>query len=287
MLNAVEQEIDRFLHTGAHDTLSATWPGASAIERARRANAALRDALVIEALSRTRHASMPGGLDATDLVAVTRAKVSPMVVGLFPAHVQPTVLDVLARSVIYLTPRNIEAILRGELHLGTAWSLANLYLLSCDAEPLSPDAPQIIGLSQATTCYVSMQYFRVGDRFDDVVVHEAAHIFHNCKRERIGLKGTRRREWLLEVDFGKRETFAYACEAMSRIHELGDSARARRELLSELEAGPMPSDERVDANEFVDILREAVGVRNGWKRILQRCSPRPRQAAGSMSTAAT
>ena len=48
----------------------------------------------------------------------------------------------------------------------------------------------------------------------------------------------------------------------------------------------MPSDERVDANEFVDILREAVGARNGWKRILQRCSPRPRRAVGSMSTAA-
>jgi hypothetical protein len=30
----------------------------------------------------------------------------------------------------------------------------------------------------------------------------------------------------------------------------------------------MPSDERVDANELVDILREAVDARNGWKRIL-------------------
>ena len=133
--------------------------------------------------------------------------------------------------------------------------LANLYLLSCDVEPLSSEAPQIIGLSQATTCFISMQYFGGGDRFDDVVVHEAAHIFHNCKRERVGLKGTRRLEWLLDIAFGKRETFAYACEVLSRIHELGDSASDRRRLLSEVEAGPMPADASVDASEFIDILR--------------------------------
>jgi len=200
---------------------------------------------------------MLGGLEATDLVAVTRARVSPMVRGLFPAHEQPTVLDVLAQSVIYLTPRNIEAILRGELHLHTVWDLANLYLLSCDAEPFSPDAPQIIGLSQATTCYVSMQYFRMGDRFEDVVVHEAAHIFHNCKRERIGLEGTRRREWLLEVDFRKRETFGHACEVLSRIYELGDSARARRELLSEVEAVPRhPTSGSMPTNSSTFFVRQ-------------------------------
>ncbi|HRF06519.1 hypothetical protein [Accumulibacter sp.] len=39
----------------------------------------------------------------------------------------------------------------------------------------------------------------------------------------------------------------------------------------------MPPDERVDALEDVDILREAVAARNGWERILRRCSP-PRVA---------
>ena len=46
-----------------------------------------------------------------------------------------------------------------------------------------------------------------------------------------------------------------------------------RALLAEIEAGPMPSVDRVDPAEFIDILREAVSVRNGWKRILQRCAP--------------
>lgn len=35
----------------------------------------------------------------------------------------------------------------------------------------------------------------------------------------------------------------------------------------------MPAKEHVDASEYVDILREAVATRNGWKRILERCSP--------------
>ena len=202
MQPSAEQEIDRFLRTGAHDTLSDAWPDGSVFERTCAADAALRAALTSEVLARTGNVSVPPGLQATDHVVFTREKVGPMVRGLFPADEQPTVLDVVGRSVVYLTPYNIKEVLRAEPHLSSAWSLANLYLISCDVDPLSPDAPQIIGLSQATTCYVSIRYFREGGRFDDVVVHEAAHIFHNCRRERIGLRGTRRREWLLEIDYG-------------------------------------------------------------------------------------
>jgi len=36
------------------------------------------------------------------------------------------------------------------------------------------------------------------------------------------------------------------------------------------------NDERVDADEVFDILKEAVSVNNGWKRILKRCSPQRR-----------
>ncbi|EXI81722.1 MAG: hypothetical protein AW10_01030 [Candidatus Accumulibacter appositus] len=64
------------------------------------------------------------------------------------------------------------------------------------------------------------------------MVHEAAHIFHNCKRETIGRRATRTREWLLEIDFGKRETFTYACEAYSRLLALGDGPRERQRLLA-------------------------------------------------------
>lgn len=84
------------------------------------------------------------------------------------------------------------------------------------------------------------------------------------------------RRRLLEIDFVKRETFAYVCEAYSRILELSDDPRARGMLLDEHLKGPMPAEECVDASEYIDILCEAVAARNGWKRILERCSP-PRQ----------
>lgn len=105
--------------------------------------------------------------------------------------------------------------------LSTAWDLANLYLAGVGAERLAADAPKLVGLSEGTTCYLSPEYFKAPGRFDDFLVHEAAHIFHNCKRRTIGLRETRRREWLLKIEFARREAFAYACETYSRIHELG------------------------------------------------------------------
>ena len=73
--------------------------------------------------------------------------------------------------------------------------------------------------------------------------------------------------------FGKRETFAYACEAYARIVELGVTSAARLALVEELAAGWRPPDERVDGDEYVDALREAATARNGWRRILARCAP--------------
>ena len=138
-----------------------------------------------------------------------------MVTGLFPKAEHDQVLATVERSVVFLTPKNIESVLRSERWLHTAWSLANLYLVSAGCEPLSADAQVIVGLSQGTTCYVSLAYFKETDPCADFIVHEVAHIFHNCKRATIGLPVSRRREWLLDIDFRKRELFAYACEAFS------------------------------------------------------------------------
>ena len=168
--------------------------------------------------------------------------------------------------------RTIEGVLNKGFP-STAWNLANLYLLSCGAEPLANDAPRIVAMSEDMTCFVSMDYFRSNHRFADFVIHEAAHVFHNCKRRTLGLPATRRREWLLEIEFGKRETFAYVCEAYSRILELGDSTLARRKLRQELEGEAAPPDERVRPLEYIDILRSAVSARNGWKKILSACAP--------------
>ena len=91
-----------------------------------------------------------------------------MVRGLFPPNEQEAVLDVLASSIIFLTPGDIESVLAGMPWLGTAWNLANLYLGSIDADLLYGGAPQILGLSAETTCYVSMAYFEEQNAFDYV-----------------------------------------------------------------------------------------------------------------------
>jgi hypothetical protein len=106
------------------------------------------------------------------------------------------------------------------------------------------------------------------DPFADFVVHEMAHIFHNCKRDTVGLPVTRRREWLLDIDYGKRETFAYSCEAYARIVERTRDLAGREALAREYGREVHISEVRVDRTEVADILREAAPRRNGWKVIL-------------------
>jgi hypothetical protein len=279
MRASCEAEIKRFLRTGEYDPLARVWPGSNFLEMTRNGDVALRQALIAEIHNRTPSGKVPAQLADMDVVTLTRAKVAPMVQGLFSAAEQDAVLDMLGASVVFLTPGSIDGVIAQTPCLDTAWKLANLYLAGYDAPLLADDAPSLVGLSEGTTCYVSMAYFTECGRFDDFVVHEAAHVFHNCKRATLGLRGTRRREWLLDIAFAKRETFAYACEAYSRIQALGDNPRLRNRLLAEHEAGWRPMDERVDGDEYVDILSEAVSARNGWKRILARCSPpSPRRA---------
>jgi len=269
-----EEEVARYVRTGEHDNLLFSgWPGGDLGARARQGHQALSDALIAEVRRRTRHAEVPGELLGLDVAAFARGKVAPMVRGLFPRAEQEQVLDLLARSVVFLTPANLEPILRHMRWLSTAWHLANLYLFSFGAELLSEEAEPILGLSEETACYVSVEYFTGSGRFDDFVVHEAAHVFHNCKRQTVGLPHTRRREWLLEIEFAKRETFACACEVYARILELTKRPADRRALLSELEREPLPGVAGMNPDEYVDVLREAVAARNGWKRILARCAP--------------
>ncbi len=269
----VRSEVERFLATGDHEATFAGWLGNNFLEVAIGADQILRSALVAEVLARSRAVDMALTLSAQEIVAMTRRKVEPMVRGLFPKREVDLVLATLERSVVFLTPQNIEPVLRSARYLHTAWSLANLYLGSIGAELLSPQAPAIVGLSQETTCYVSMAHFDEDDRCADFVVHEAAHIFHNCKRATVGLAETRTREFLLDIDFGRRETFAYACEAYSRILAHSKSVVERRALLAAHAAGTFPgAEQEVDRREYLALLGRAIGVRNGWKEILAGCA---------------
>lgn len=278
-------EIERFLRTGDSDPLFLAWSG-NTLVRCQTGDDALRDALSAEVRRRTAGrppADAPAGMDVDLLV---RQKLDRMVRGLFPISDREAVLHALLRGVCILTSERIESVLRACPWPDTAWTVANIYLREMGAPTLRDDFPPVVGLSVETVSYVSVGYFSDDDPFADFVVHEAAHAFHNSKRETIGLPPRERQPWLLDIAYGKRETFAYACEAYSRILDLGTTARARRELVGRLAQQPPPADERVDATEFIEIVDEACSARNGWTRILERCAPtRPLRRSSRTSPA--
>jgi len=278
---AIRDEIERYLRTGVSDPYHTAWSG-SFMERATRAREDLRGALV-RSVRRLSHGLTHNFLPPTDTVSFTRAKVEPMVRGLFPRAEQGAVLAMLEQSVIFLTSANIERVLLENSFDSTAWTLANLYLASLGAELLGEDAPNLVGLSEESICYISPEYFAGDDPFADFIVHEAAHIFHNCKRATIGLGESRTRVWLLDIEYRKRETFAYSCEAYARVVLRGQTLSERRALSEEYCYGMRIFEERVDAAEVASILRAAAAARNGWRVILTRCAPtrRPVATAGA------
>lgn len=269
---SVADEIERYLRTGQTDPYHAAWPGNGYMESASRAHEDLRSSLARE-VRRLAEGLAHETLPQADAVALTRGKVEPMVRGLFPRVEQGQVLATLEKSVVFLTDENIERLLLEHPYDSSAWALANLYLASLGASLLSEDAPRLAGMSEETTCYVSADYFVEEDPFADFIVHEAAHIFHNCKRVTVGLPETRTKEWLLKIEFRKRETFAYACEAYARVLERAKSPSQRRALAAEYGSAVRISDERADPTEVAAIVAEAAAARNGWKVILARCAP--------------
>ncbi len=277
----IADEVARYLRTGETDPHRAAWSGGGFMERADRAHEDLRGALVRE-VRRLAEGLTHEPLPQADSVALTRAKVEPMVRGLFPRVEQDVVLAILEKSVVFITSGNIESLLLGDGFDSLAWTLANLYLASLGAELLGGDAPRLVGLSEETTCYVSPEYFAEEDPFADFIVHEAAHIFHNCKRVTVGLRETRTKEWLLNIDYRKRETFAYSCEAYARVLERAKTPADRRALAKEYGRAVRISEERVDPAEVASIVAEAAAARNGWKVLLARCAPpgRPRPRSG-------
>ncbi len=266
------REVRRFLRTGDSEPVFPPWPG-SIIESCARARQDLLDALLAAVRRRCGERRAPPGPAGSEARRLVRARLQPMVCGLFPATEREAVLDLLQRSFVFLTADAVEQVIRDAGFLHTAWNLANIYLTSAGAKPLGRDTPGILGLSEGERCYVSAAYFQAGDRFADFVVHEAAHAFHNCKRGQAGLKETRAREWLLDIEFRKRETFAYACEVYSRLCELGRNRKERQALLDELAAEPGFLENCTDFEELIEMLRKALSERNGWKHIHERCRP--------------
>ncbi len=276
----IANEVARYLRKGVTDPDLAAWSSShSYLDRANRAHDDLRRALVRE-VTRLAHGRAHHPVPVADGVALTRGKVEPMVRGLFPRAEQGVVLAALEKSVVFVTSTNIESLLLGRGFDHSAWTLANLYLASVGAELLGKTAPRLVGVSEETTCYVSPAYFTEDDPFADFIVHEAAHIFHNCKRGTVGLRQTRTKEWLLDIEFRQRETFAYSCEAYARVLARSKNLTERRALAEEYGRIVRIAENRVDAAAVASIVQAAAAARNGWKVILARCAPtsRPRTA---------
>lgn len=266
------QEVRRFVVSGDHDSLYNAWSGGDLIAKARKAEHTMKHALVAEirhqATKRKSSPSLPPDFNASRF---SLAKVGPMVRGLFPAREQMIVLSLFEKSLVFVTPDNIEQVITQMNWLGTAWQVANLYLGSLGLPGLDGKSVRLVGLSEETTFFVSMDYFEEENPFADYVVHEAAHVFHNWKRDREGLCRTRKREFLLPIAFAKRELFAYACEAYSRILEQAKNPADRQRLHADYATRWIPATDGLDQAELADVLADAVAARNGWKRILRRC----------------
>jgi len=267
------QEIRRFLASGDHDQLYMAWPGNDLLAKAQKGERAIKQALVAEIRRRAQgkhHPSLPPGFNPSEF---SLAKVGPMVRGIFPVREQLMVFALFEKALVFVTHDNVELVLARLNWLSTAWQVANLYLGSLGLAGLDGKPVRFVGLSEETTFFVSMAYFEEEDPFADYVVHEAAHVFHNWKRDRAGMPYTRKREFLLPIAYAKRELFAYACEAYSRILEQAKSPADKQRLHADYAAKWIPRVDDLDQAELSDILAEAVAGRNGWKRILRRCRP--------------
>lgn len=245
------------------------WSG-GLVERAEKSRRDLRKALIAEVLRRAAGRSHPP-LPVLDSRNLVRRKVLPMVTGLFPAAEREAVLKLVEGSVVFVTSANLEQLLMDQRWDHTAWMLANLHLATLGARPLSSEAVPLVGLSEEATCYVSPLYLSDPDPASDFVVHEVAHIFHNCMRATLGLPETRRRERLLDIDFRERENFAYACEFYSWVLEQSSDAPSRRRLATEVFRTKWLVDDSADAEEVADIVLDAARAPAGWKVILRRC----------------
>ena len=181
-----DSEVERYLRTGEYDSFFVGWPGSNLADIATRSSQRLRSALVTETMRRSRGFESVSRLPV-DLYAWNSEKLKPMVDGLFDPSERATVIRLLSDNVVFVTRSNLQEILLAERWLSTAWDVANIFLESVKAPTLSGQPCNIVGLSQETTCYVSMDYFDETDPFADFVVHEAAHVFHNSTRVACGL----------------------------------------------------------------------------------------------------
>ena len=104
--------IKHYIKTGEYDPNDRNWPGKNFTEALTNADNVMREGLIAAVLKKAPRVAQLPTPPISDLVALTRAKVLPMVSGLFPSTERAIVMKTLEASVIFLTPENIECVLR-------------------------------------------------------------------------------------------------------------------------------------------------------------------------------
>jgi len=201
------------------------------MERANRAHTELRGELVREVRRLAKgleHAETP----AFDAVALIRSKIEPMVRGLFPRIEQEAVLATLERSVVFLTSANIESVLFDRSFDHSAWTLANLYLTSVGARLLAQGAPRLVGISEETKCFVSVEYF--GENLSRISLSTSCPYLSQLQTSRPGFPR--------DVEEGVATQY--------RIHEARDFRVCLRSILVRVAAGKGPAERRALAEEY-------------------------------------
>lgn len=280
--SAIAEEIARYLATGSVDGDGwCLYPGQNFVEKTVARASVLRGALLQRVIELEAAGHAPPVPDEQLEKPFLWSKLRPMVEGLFAVDEQEHMLELVTDSVVFLTQDTVHRLLRELRWHSSAWKVATIWLDSINAPALSSSSPALLGFSEEARCYVSLRYFGdfEDDPFADYVVHEVAHLFHNNKRHRIGLPPRGRCEWLLDIEFRKRELFAHACEFYSRISTRASGRREREELVEAFAPHADGFADRLEPEELVDVLRAAARARNGWRAILRGCAPAPRRRA--------
>jgi len=151
--NAQEIAIAQFLQSGNYDVMYSSFDGRDHFDRIKRGHRSHAEALVSELRIReSKVATLNASIVIPDeLQAFTRAKVEPMVRGLVRKDECELVLSLLEVSVEFVTAERIEELIFQE-ELSDAWEIANLYLRSIGAEPISSEAPNIVDFSTKAKC---------------------------------------------------------------------------------------------------------------------------------------
>lgn len=253
---SASESVERFLSTGEYDPRFPELSG-NIVERRRRGTALLKDVLRRVVAWRAGRSPIAIRLppDVPDRV---RARITPLVHGMFAPEEAAALVEPLAARVVVVTPSTFGALVE-DVPLRTAWDLANLLLDDLGAPPLADDTPSLDGLCAAGRAWVPPRAVAAEDVFPDVLVHEAAHLLHHVRRAEVGLPGD---GLLVPVRPRRRETFAYACEVWAAAAREPDAAAARARAMALLaESGH--HDARVDRAALTALLTRAADG-EGW-----------------------